>query len=228
LLLYTITHIEKAIRGIRVTLKTYKLTIAANTVDPLLIARIQSGAVEAVISGDATVEVAGSKLLFADTAEALGPGTPVKVWLNRYFYCASLADLAADRMEHEAVQLAKEQKERERRNALRDEAAAFNAVLASKIPVQWCPGVKEVMSGLSASSWGDGRNRASVEHVYLLGDMQVGRLKRKVGDFLCANSNTRLGGLDPRSVWVDGDGQTYEPKITCKACLQVVDRLTKQ
>ena len=93
--------------------------------------------------------------------------------------------------------------------------------------MQWCPGVKEVISGLSASSWGDGRNRTSVEHIYLLEDMRVGRFKRKEGDFLCANSKAgwNAGWADPRSEWVDGDGQLYKPKITCKACLSIVNQL---
>ena len=55
-------------------LKTYRLKMAANTIDPLFISRMQGGAVEAVVFGDATVEVAGSKLVFAVSAE---PWLPV-------------------------------------------------------------------------------------------------------------------------------------------------------
>lgn len=210
-----------------VTLKNYKLTIAGKTIDPTLIAKMQCGAVEAVVSQDGIIDLSGSKLLFTDTAEALGPGTSVRIWLDRHFYCASLTDIEAHRLAHEAAQHAKEQQELDRRNALRDEAVTFNTTLVQKIPARWCPGVKMVLSGVSANSWGDGLNRATVEHVYLLEDLEVGRLKRKAGDFLCTNSSTRLGGLDPRSHWEDGDGQSYEPKVTCKVCLSIVESLTK-
>ena len=210
------------------TLKTYRLTVEGRTIDPLLIASMQSCRdVNAFVSQDGGIDLSSSKLVFADTAEALAPGTPIRVWLNRYFICATLVDIEAGQREHEAAQIAKEQQERDRRNAHRDEAAAFNATLALKIGVKWCPGVKEVMSGLSANSWGDGRNRASVEHVYLLEDMPVGRFKRKAGNLLCSNSKAgrNFGWSDPRSEWVDGDGKGYQPRITCRACLQIAGRL---
>jgi len=211
-----------------VALKTFKLRNAANSFDPTFIAKVRSGFDgKAVVSLDGSIDLLGTKLLFSDESDSLNPGTTVNVWLDHHFTCASLSDIEAHQREREEAQFVKRESDRARRNAQREEAASFNTALSQKIPARWCPGVKMVASGLSANSWGDGRSRATVEHVYLLDDLNVGRLKRREGDFLCQNSKTRLGGLDPRSLWVDGDGMAFEPKVTCKVCLAIAERLAK-
>jgi len=83
--------------------------------------------------------------------------------------------------------------------------------------VKWTTAIKEVLSGLSAKSNGTGRNKATVEHILLLENMKVGRLKRGAGDFLCSNS---------RAIW--GAGYTdMTSMVTCKACLAIAERLGK-
>jgi hypothetical protein len=80
------------------------------------------------------------------------------------------------------------------------------------------------LSGLSSRSAGDGWDRATVNHVVIDGEVNIGRLSRSAGDLLCRKSSS-LGG---RSMGVTGrgdwDGHTdpnpETTRVTCKSCLE--------
>jgi hypothetical protein len=96
--------------------------------------------------------------------------------------------------------------------------------------VAWDVGIKDVLSGLSETSWGDGRSAATVEHVYLLEPLTAGRLVRQAGDFLCtaaAGTNGKRWSSKVIERAHDGDGQPYRPRPTCKACLALAKRWMK-
>ena len=54
------------------------------------------------------------------------------------------------------------------------------------------PGKKDVISGLTENSWGDGQKANTVYHVYLKEPLHDGRLYRSAGDFLCSRRNDRI------------------------------------
>lgn len=77
------------------------------------------------------------------------------------------------------------------------------------LPFKWKAQIKEVLSGLSENSNGDGWKKNTVIHVQLLEDFKRGRLTRNKGDYLCS----------PKKVPNWGDGGNYT-EVTCKSCLK--------
>lgn len=99
------------------------------------------------------------------------------------------------------------------------DAISFNESL--NIPVKWSPEIKEVLSGLGASSQGNGYKKNTVIHVFLHEELQTGKLIRKPFTFLCSEPKTAgnwsgaLGGQD-----------NFNQKVTCITCLKVVKRFS--
>ena len=91
------------------------------------------------------------------------------------------------------------------------------------LPVRWQVGQKDVLRGLSARSWGDGRSKATVNHIHLLEPLEKGRLVRTAGDFLCTaaqgSNGRRWSSVEATAL--DGDGGNYQPKVTCSKCLSL-------
>jgi len=179
----------------------------------------------AIVGEGREVQLGGATLRLRD--DALAPGAEVKVWLSTsgFFVCTLVQDIQVANEEQRAAEAVEYAEVFARLNTLRAEAEAFNAQI--KPPVRWAVGIKDVLSGLSERSWGDGRNRATVNHVYLLEPLNSSRLKRNAGDFLCTASGDTNGKdwsgkmLETRS---DGNGESYQPKVTCKACLKLAKR----
>jgi hypothetical protein len=150
---------------------------------------------------------------------ALPDGVLVEVWCdqNGYYVCA----LADEYDQHEADKAARVEAERLAREALRErrrlEALAFNQALP--VPVAWAPGHKDVLSGLSEHSNGDGLNARSVVHVMLRAPITDGRFKRAAGDFLC----TSAAGTNGKQ-WSSQAEAPASAQVTCKACLKLTQR----
>lgn len=205
-------------------MQTYPLS-GPQFLPPRWFNRVRGGKHAAVVTADGCVLLEGESLAFK--GDALPPGTSVQVWLNvsGFFVCATDADLAQAEAERHARQAQEDEVRRLRLNALRAEAEAFNARI--KLPVRWEAGIKDVLSGLSETSRGDGRNKATVEHILLLEPLTAGRLKREAGDFLCtaaSGSNGKRWSHQSAEHAVDGDGNLYQPEITCKACLALAKK----
>lgn len=157
--------------------------------------------------------------------ESLPPGTKVRVFCGHNFYCNTLDDIDVWEKEVEAKRIQDELALKQRLNESREAAVFFNTQI--QLPAKWVAGQKDVLSGLSESSWGDGRRANTVNHILLQEDLQEGRLKRNAGDFLCSSSQRKNGKRwsgDADILEYDGDGQAYMPKITCKACLKIAQR----
>lgn len=195
--------------------------------NPLWFNQVRHGSHSAVVTADgAGVELQGVPLRFRDSS-SLPPGSAVAVWIdgNGHFVCARVRDIEARDAARKADELARAEAARKRANANRVAADAFNAAL--RIPVPFEVGIKNRLSGLSEQSYGDGRNVATVEHVFLLEPLSEGRLSRSAGDFLCTALNGTNGKQWSANVVdhrVDGDGNLYRPMVTCKACLTVARR----
>lgn len=214
-------------KGVAV-LRTTSL-VGPSILDPTWFNRVRRGEHAAVVAEDRSVEVEGVRLQLSD--ESLYPGTGVRVWLSTsgFFVCATVAEIARDAQERQSAAAAAAERRRQRLNALRAEALALNARI--NLPAKWDVGIKDVLTGLSEASWCDGRSKATVAHVYLLEALQAGRLTRREGDFLCtsaggSNGKRWSGKIVERSQ--DGDGNGYQPMVSCKACLATARRFAKE
>lgn len=187
--------------------------------------RVRHGTHDACVNEAGSVNLYGQALHFAGAPLAVG--VAVRVWISMagHFVCASLEDLTQEEAQRRLAEQAEQQARNQRLDAARADAEQFNARL--QLPVRWDVGIKDVLSGLSETSMGHGRNRATVEHVYLLEALQAGRLRREAGDFLCtAASGTNGRNWSGKRVerFTDGKGQPYAPKVTCAACLTLAAR----
>lgn len=208
----------------RVGMSTHPLS-GPDLLNPHWFNRVRQGQHPAIVSADATVMVEGVALRLR--GERLPAGTAVRVWLNAagFFVCATEAEIERAAEERRAKLAAEDAQARARLDALRDEALAFNAKIS--LPVQWDVGIKDVLSGLSESSWGDGRSKATVHHIYLLEAFDAGRFKRRKGDFLCTSASRSNGRRWSAAVVErahDRFNAPYQSKVTCKACLRLAAR----
>lgn len=95
------------------------------------------------------------------------------------------------------------------------------------IPFNFDIDIKERLSGLSISSYGNGRARNTVYHLFLKEDYTDESLTRKAGNFLCSPVKSRYGGDWSGSL---GSGDTTKDTfgnqrvVTCKACLRLMER----
>lgn len=204
-------------------MKTFTLA-TPDFLEPAWFQRVRHGQHSSVVGDDGSVTVEGVSLSFR--GEPPPPDTPVRVWLSAtgFFICATEAELNREAQERRDREAAESAQRRQRLDDRKAEAQCFNSQIA--LPVSWDVGIKDVLSGLSERSWGDGRSKATVEHIYLLEDLQAARLKRRKGDFLCtAASGTngkRWSAVVDRAH--DGGGNAYPPKVTCQACLRIAQR----
>lgn len=145
-------------------------------------------------------------------------GKKVRVWLSRWFYC-ELAEAAKEREEKRRQEKLRDE---ERLNICREESEAFNACL--NVPVKWRTGMKDVLSGLSPTSAGNGINKSTVGHIELLEPLAEGRLSREAGEFLCSRNKGKQWSDNSHLRCYDGNGNLYDAKVTCKACLKMAQR----
>lgn len=204
--------------------------------DPFLLNKIRrENLLPGIVTHQYTIEVEGQHLCLVHPEEiSLAPGQHVFVmWSGSFFLETEDERRESEQEQAKQLRVWEEQHAREKEarrvflNQQCRDAETFNASLC--IPAQWKPGYKSVLSGLSASSNGDGRNRSTVEHIWLQADLDDGRLHRKRGDFLCSSSEADNGQqwVSPLSTAQDGDGNYYPAKVTCQACLKIAQRWIK-
>jgi hypothetical protein len=201
-------------------------------IDPRWFNLVQREPQPAVVNDRGGVIISGEEFRFS--GEGLPAGTDVLVELSfsGYLQAVETAELERENQERAAAsELAAEAERREyleKTRALRARAEEQNAKIV--LPVKWEVGIKDVLSGLSFNSDGTGRNARTVEHILLLEPLEFGRLRREENDFLCSASGKDNGKrwsgqvIDHR---VDGDGNEYQPEVTCQTCLKIAQRITQ-
>ncbi|WP_454727739.1 MULTISPECIES: hypothetical protein [Cupriavidus] len=204
----------------------HPLRIASPFIDPLWFTSTRGRTFDAVVASNGALQVEGETLRFAE--QTLPPGTAVRITVARWITCVTHADWARATAAREAARAAQAAAEQAHLDALRADAETFNARL--QLPVKWTSAIKDVLSGLSATSWGDGRNRATANHILLLEDLQAGNLRRHAADFLCTAASASNGRRysSPEREQSDGEGRSFAPKITCKRCLELAKRWTAE
>ncbi|WP_432262799.1 hypothetical protein [Cupriavidus sp. TMH.W2] len=204
----------------------HRLRMVSAFIDPMWLNTVRGRTYDAAVAPDGTLSVEREVLVFVDPG--LAAGTPVRVTVGRHISCVTQSDWARAVTERAAAHTAAEAADAERHAAQQAEAKAFNARL--QLPVSWVSAIKDVLSGLSATSWGDGRNRATVNHILLLEDLQTPKLRRKAGDFLCTaarGSNGRRYSV-PEVAHTSNSASQYVQKITCRRCLDLAKRWTAE
>lgn len=204
----------------------YRL-LAPPMIDPRWLSRVQHTPKMSAVDERGVVVLAGEDLRFE--GEALPVGSLVRVSLSPsgFFEAVEASALAK---EEGAVQEALDAFSASRRttqNGIRAAAEAANAEI--RLPVKWDVGIKDVLSGLTENSDGSGRNSRTVEHIILLEPLEFGRLVRDENDFLCSTTkadNGKRWSNQVSDLWVDGDGNSFQPPVTCKKCLEIAHRIT--
>lgn len=93
------------------------------------------------------------------------------------------------------------------------------------IPFDFSVEVKEVLSGLSENSMGNGLKKNSKHHIFVKEDIEFGRLKRHANSYLCSPSKAYSGGDWSGTL---GNGRNGKHIITCKNCLTKIEKFKKQ
>jgi len=174
---------------------------------------------------DGKVVLDGTTLVFVHEPAPLPDGTVVIITGGSWFWASVKDELDAWHRHLHILEGIRWMEEMTASINRRLEAEQFNRQF--KLPVPWVAGQKDVLSGLSAKSWGDGRKANTVNHILLNAPLKVGRLNRQAGDFLCtaaSGTNGKNWAGDPEAIAVDKAGQKYSPKITCKQCLRLAER----
>lgn len=193
--------------------------------DPRWLGKVSSGFFESEVTDSFQVRLEGGLLNLPRDEKRLLPGTKVRVWMERFFVCEPIDEYEARMRKAQEQERIEAENHKTFLNQLKVEATEFNESL--NIPFKWQTGFKDVLSGLSEHSFGDGRNKATVGHIKLLEDYREGRLSRKKGEFLCTMNTGKQWSGDSHLQAVDVGGEMYNPKVTCKACLKSAQRWAK-
>lgn len=204
-------------------MKHYPLRTESQHIDPFWLQRMQGKRPRVPVQADGRLMVEGEQVRFV--AEGLLPGTEVEVCCGREFYAVKVAELEQAERGRRALMDAEKEARRQRLNALRERDEAFNRRI--RLPVRWEVAIKDRVGSLLEGSRGDGRTRATVEHIRLLEPLVSGRLMRPKGAFLCAAAKGNYANQGPSTAY-DGEGDAYQPAVSCTACLKAAARWIKE
>ena len=199
-------------------MQVLRLRTASGFLSPEWFNAVRHGAHRGTVLPSGLVDLRGVEMRLE--AGAFAPGEEVEVWIDGtgHFAAARVQDLEAERARQQTERARQEAESAERRRRHLEAALAFNARIA--LPVAWRPAIKDVLSGLSEHSRGDGCSKATVLHILLWEPLRVGRLQRRAGDFLC----TAASGSNGKD-WAGRNGQPRPiARVTCKACLRLAAR----
>jgi len=175
------------------------------------------------------IVVGGKSLSFYEDETPFPDGAEVCVRIG-----SGLVTLKSEEDQAFVERKRQEDESRQREIALSHEkaqqATQFNKQF-QMLPFKWDVGIKDVLSGLSSSSWGDGRKKNTVQHILCLEPIKVGRIGREKGQFLCTSSSGSDGKRWSGQVvekFVTLDGKEYTPRITCKKCIEIANKILNQ
>lgn len=191
-------------------------------INPFWFDRVMHGTHQTVAISPTEIELEGEKLrLTASENIRLVEGERVYVWLSAdgFFYLETEQEKQAREERWWKEKEEEERRYKERLNRWRQEAEEFNNRINT--PFKWTAGQNNVLSGLTENSWGDGRKKNSVNHIWLKEDYANGRFKRSAGDLLCKKKGKLW--VD-KAEWVDGNGQLYMAQITCRECIKILEK----
>ncbi|MEG0868414.1 MAG: hypothetical protein RSG77_15305, partial [Hafnia sp.] len=166
--------------------KAIRLALAASFVNPEWLNEFRHGNVLVAVNADGDIEVGGERLYAFSVDARLIPGEMVEVFVDEYFYCLREVDAKEMREQSERRNQQRAEEELTAANRLREEAQQFYS--AYSLPFSFVVSIKDVLSGLSENSMGNGTNKRTVFHLRVLEDVSWGRTTRKSGDLLCTHA----------------------------------------
>ncbi|ERJ07449.1 hypothetical protein HLRTI_000491 [Halorhabdus tiamatea SARL4B] len=196
--------------------------VPVGMVPPGLPETLMQGAEGTVQEGGAIEldDVDGTYLKLEDPS-TIEPGTRVYVSRGRGVeVCRPVEARERQLKEKKAQNFLDARERRQRRKEARQEAESFWEQY--DIPFEYDVTIKGRRSGLSKGSWGDGRAKDTVEHLYVQEAFEDGRLSRPKGVYLC-NNNAKFR-FDEGERRQDENGESFIPPVTCKTCLDRMKR----
>lgn len=187
----------------------------------LVLSNYYNDGVEGITTDDNVVICEnGDRFIGRETLNSNIPGN-VQLRANGLFYFIDKEIMDAEKRDRER-QVEKE-KERLKQKKELEKKRVEQFRTSYDFPFRYGIKHKIVMSGLSASSNGDGLKRNSVTHLFVKDAIKEGRFKRDANTFLCSpKDNGKLFYLDNESY------DLSDQVVTCSKCLKVMDRWRKK
>lgn len=182
-------------------------------------ARQIMGGIEGKILQNGVLDIANQSLRLKDR-DAIEPGT--EVYVKRFKgmeWCIPLEEYKQKQYEKKAEQHLEHRKHQRKQNQKRRDAERFWK--RYDIPFDHDVAIKGRLSGLTRGSNGNGRDKRTVNHLYVLEPFEEGRLSRPNGTYLC-KAGASFEFKEERAL--DGGGNEYVPEVTCKACQELMQR----
>lgn len=98
--------------------------------------------------------------------------------------------------------------------------------LRNRLPFEWVTGIKSVLSDLTGRNEEQGRNKRTVNHIFLLEDYVGSRLKRKRNSFLCT-APSGSNGKFPSDRFKASIDTSEMPPPTCSLCILHAQKIAK-
>ena len=194
-------------------------------IDPHWIETVKGNSEIRTVVENGQLDLNGARLdvLYNNDDRVLQDGEEVIVLIDHHFWCEPVSD-RQERL-RQRDELAKKEKagRRELLNQERTDAETFNANLT--VPVNWRTSIKK---GFSERSDRSDKHSVSVAHIEFLEPYKQGRLKRNPGDFLCSKNTGRQWSGHFQHQVLDGEGNFYDGRVSCKACLKITRRWQKE
>lgn len=192
-------------------------------INPAFVQNIQQGTAKGIVQ-EGAVE-AGGDLYQIKGHECPEDGTEVIIRDgDNGLYCETVEQVEQEKAERQRDRHEKErQREHEQaRKQDRRRAEALQFWEGYDIPFEYDVRIKVRLSGLTRGSNGTGRAKDTVEHLYVREGFEEGRLSRSADRYLC-DDDAHIRD-EESEVAADSNGNSYEKPVTCKACLNLMER----
>lgn len=181
---------------------------------------------EGVVREGGVVDLSGidTQNLRLSDVDAIEPGTEVRVSMRgKRVYCQPRSEY--ERQQQRKQRRRELEKKAEARYKHWERRRAEEFYDQYEIPFEWDVAIKGRRSGLGRGSWGDGRAADTVNHLFVCESFSKGRLERSAESYLCTPGTPEFQFTEERHL--DGDDEEYRPKVTCKTCLERMERWKK-
>jgi hypothetical protein len=202
-------------------MKEYRLAFDSEFINPKALRDLCSlGEVDTVVMDNGKISIGQHTLRFVD--ESIEPGNEIIFKMNNWGIARIKSEVTEFNRLRDIRRKTEQEHAEQSKLAAIERAKAFHDSL--HFPVKYHVGMKEVLSGLSANSAGNGYKQNTVIHLILDQDFQGGRMKRRAGDFFCTQSKSRSGADWSGTKNSPHSGLAPEPEVTCKKCLNLLSK----
>ena len=150
-------------------------------------------------------------------------GTAVKVKISSDIECISLEEYNFSLQEQTRIRSEQEQRRKDILEEKKVQAAAFYS--GYKFPFNYSVSITGHLNGLKEHSGGNGLTRSTVIHLMIMNDFSEGKLKRRNRDKMCLSSGKNYADSNTDTHYsYDSNNLPYLPAVTCKKCLEIIQR----